>query len=76
MMCLNREGKSKCTWWIIGCINPNVSVEVKKLCNGQLPHYNTQEIESKISFYHPPVQKTVLGISNSNDGEYLKRGTK
>ena len=48
MMCPNREGKSKCTWWIIGCMNPSVSAEVKQLCNGQLPRYKTEDIERKL----------------------------
>ena len=74
MMCPNREGKSKCTWWIIGCVNPSVSAEVKKVCNGQLPRYKTEDIERKLYYYLPQVQKTVLGTPKSNDSDYLKRG--
>ena len=75
MMCLNREGKSKCTWWITECVNPSVSAEIKKVCNGQIPRYKTQDIGRKFYHYPPPVQELSVGISKSNNDNYLRRGT-
>ena len=53
MMCLNREGKSKCTWWITECVNPSVSAEIKKVCNGQIQRCETQDIGLKFHSYPP-----------------------
>ena len=75
MMCLNREGKSKCTWWITECVNPSVSAKIKKVCNGQIPRYETQDIGLKFHSYPPPVQETSLGTSKSDNDNYLRRGT-
>ena len=75
MMCLNREGKSKCTWWITECVNPSVSAEIKKVCNGQIPHYKTQDIGRKVYSYPLPIQQTVLGTPKSGDDKYLRGKT-
>lgn len=32
MECPRREGKKKCIWWVTGCMNPDVSTEVKQAC--------------------------------------------
>ena len=47
MMCLYREGKRRCTWWITGCVNPCVPAEVKNACNGQIARYKTQDTGRK-----------------------------
>jgi hypothetical protein len=49
MVCLNREGKRQCTWWLRGhCYNPQVSKPVKQRCNGKLLRYRTSGIEITI----------------------------
>jgi Protein of unknown function (DUF3267). len=40
MECSKREGKNQCTWYSTGCLNPSVSLEIKRECNGQLPRYD------------------------------------
>ena len=70
-----KKDKSKKLRNLSLCMNPSVSAEVKQLCNGQLPRYKTEDIERKLYYYLPQVQKTVLGTPKSNDSDYLKRGT-
>jgi len=75
MMFLNREGKSKCVWWITECVNPSVSEEIKKVCNDQILRYKTQDIGRKFYHYPPPVQELSVGTSKRNNDNYLRRGT-
>jgi|GEM_PF-5374537 len=44
MECSKREGGKKCIWYSDKCINPNVSSEIKRVCDGRLSRSNeTQE---------------------------------
>jgi hypothetical protein len=43
MECPKREGKKVCIWWVMGCINPEVPLEIKMVCDGQLPR-STKEL--------------------------------
>jgi len=48
MECQYREGKKQCTWWVTGCINPNVDSTTKQKCTGKLPRFKTEGIKEVI----------------------------
>jgi hypothetical protein len=43
MKCPYREGEKKCTWWIKECLNPCISLQIKKACNGQITRCEYKE---------------------------------
>jgi len=71
MLCLYREGRRKCTWWIRGCVNPCVSISVKDACSGYISRYKTQDANTEHNFYRPENEEIAVTQFKDNGSKSL-----